>query len=313
MDISVVIPLYNKAAFIERAVRSVLSQSVPVAEVIIVDDGSTDNGAELVTALSNNKVTLHSQSNNGVSSARNIGVSLCSSPFVAFLDADDYWHEHFIAEIKALNNAQPDAKLLCTGYEFSTQHSRANAVNTFMSEQYGILADYFAACSLQDLPITSSSVCIEKSSLLEIGGFPEDLSLGEDQVVWAKMACKWPVAYANKVSAVYDLAASVSEKPQVDYVKPSPHLKAFEQLLVQGVVPSKMQPTLKYLMHLTVMSSVKRNLLKGRKKEAFNLLVHAPLLQWDWYRAFAFLLVPLPQCCTRWLLSSNKLRRFNNN
>jgi glycosyltransferase involved in cell wall biosynthesis len=279
----------------------------------VVDDGSTDKGAEVVRALNENKVKLHTQANSGVSAARNVGVSLCSSEFVAFLDADDFWHQHFILEIQALKSKRADAKLLCTGYEFSTKQGCSPAVNAFMSQQYGILSDYFAACCLQDLPITSSSVCLEKKSLQEVGGFPEDLSLGEDQVVWAKMACKWPIAYAKRVSAVYDLAASVSDKPQIDYIEPSPHLNAFEQLLSTEVVPTSMQPSLKYLMHLTVMSSVKRNLLKGRKKEAFNLLWYAPLLQWDWYRIFAFLLVILPQRCTRWLLSSNKLRRFNNN
>ncbi|WP_440054170.1 glycosyltransferase family 2 protein [Pseudoalteromonas sp. T1lg65] len=295
MDISVVIPLYNKAEFIERAIRSVLSQSHSAAEIIVVDDGSTDDGAKLVSMFSDQGVRLISQANQGVSAARNRGVDAAKSEFIAFLDADDYWHQDFLSVIASLNSQYPEAKLLCTGYEFKTDTGLRVAKNHHLNQQNGVMEDYFLACCNADLPITSSSVCVSKASLQQVGGFNQQLKLGEDQAVWARIACQRPIAYSKSVSVVYDLTASTVGHSPVDFEQPSPHIFEFQKLLDEKIVPKHLVSSVKYLQHLTVMSSIKSNLLMGKRTQAFKLLISHPLLKWDRYRAAAFLLLLLPK------------------
>ncbi|MBQ4849218.1 glycosyltransferase family 2 protein [Pseudoalteromonas sp. MMG012] len=310
MDISVVIPLFNKAAFIERAIHSVLNQTVSVKEIIVVDDGSSDGGAELVKSLTSSKVILHSQSNQGVSCARNVGVSLCTSQYIAFLDADDYWYDCFVEEIMSLQHEYPSAKLFFTGYEFGFEDTKELARNSFILRNKGLLGDYFQACCHEDLPITASSLCLDKEALLSVGGFPESLSLGEDQVVWGAMACFWPIAYSARTCVVYDLSASNTTVKQPELIVPSPHIYAFDKLLEQGFVPHEMKRSLSYLKHLTVMSCVKSNLMQGHKIQAFKLLYKHPMLWWDKYRMFAYLLLLLPKSINVLILKSTITRKF---
>ena len=118
--ISIVIPLYNKAFRIGECLTSILKQSVLPNEIIIVDDGSTDYGLDVVgSTLSDYAGTFQivAQSNSGVSVARNKGVSLSSSDFIAFIDADDEWRPEYIKKAKNLIVDFPGADLYCLGHE----------------------------------------------------------------------------------------------------------------------------------------------------------------------------------------------------
>jgi glycosyltransferase involved in cell wall biosynthesis len=309
MDISVVIPLYNKADYIVRAIESVVQQTYTVREIIVVDDGSTDEGASRVQKLGYANVNVIRQSNHGVSHARNTGVDLASSEFIAFLDADDYWYPDFIQSIKELHSIYPGANLLCTGYEFGTSKGNKLAINSYFKTPHGVISDYFQACCNEDLPITASSVCLNKASLVDIGLFPEGLNLGEDQVVWAKMACAGSIAYMAKSCVVYDLKASGTDQFRIDYIEPSPHLYMFEELKQKQMVPTSLRDSLNYLQHLTVMSSVKSNLIHGRRRQAWKLLTSHPMLQWDLYRVFAFGMLLLTPSMNTWLFDRVKSRR----
>ena len=107
-DISVVIPLYNKAAEIGRAVRSVLAQTLPPREVIVVDDGSTDGGADEVERMASSVVRLVRQENRGVSAARNRGIAMASGRYVALLDGDDRWQPQYLEQVWRLIARYPD-------------------------------------------------------------------------------------------------------------------------------------------------------------------------------------------------------------
>jgi glycosyltransferase involved in cell wall biosynthesis len=298
MNVSVVIPLFNKKDFIIRAIKSVLAQKKPVVEVIIVDDGSTDGSAELVEKKYGTRVTLHRQIHGGVSSARNKGIELSKSSYIAFLDADDYWHASFIENIIFLKNKHPEADVLCTGYEFLNNKTYTKVKNGHVPKKSGLIDNYFSACCNADLPITSSSVCIKKSLLSEIDGFPMGVKLGEDQAVWGTLACMTLIAYHADICVVYDLGASDSTSNLDNKLVLSPHIVIFQELLAQNKAPSYLIKGLQHLIHLSVMSCIKNNLIVGNKVEAMKLLITGKGLRWDLYRLIGFGLVLLPKQLT---------------
>ena len=97
---SVVIPLYNKENYIKQTLESVLCQTFQDFEIVVVDDGSTDDGVEVVKSLSDDRIILYQQPNKGASSARNYGVQVSSSPWVALLDADDIWYKDHLFQFQ---------------------------------------------------------------------------------------------------------------------------------------------------------------------------------------------------------------------
>ena len=295
MNVSVVIPLFNKKDFIVRAIESVLAQKKSVIEIIIVDDGSTDGATELVKKLFGDTVVLYKQTNKGVSSARNKGIELAKSEFIAFLDADDYWHADFINNITFLHKHYPDAGVLCTGYEFSRSDGLVTAKNSQVPNEHGILKNYFLACCNADLPVTASSVCIKRSLLQDVSGFPIDIKIGEDQAVWGTLACMTQIAYHANSSVVYDLEATNSASDVNNKLLLSPHVATFQQLLAQNKVPKHLVPNLKKLIHLSIMSCIKNNLIAGERAKAIALLMNSEGLHWDIYRLVAFGLLVLPK------------------
>ena len=117
MKISVVIPLYNKARYVVRAVNSVLSQSYNDFELIIVNDGSTDGGERLISDIKDPRLHLVNQSNAGVSAARNRGINEAAADHIAFLDADDEWKKGFLESMLNLHSKHPNAGLFASAYE----------------------------------------------------------------------------------------------------------------------------------------------------------------------------------------------------
>lgn len=119
MLVSVIIPLYNKARYVRRALQSVAAQTFAEFEVIVVDDGSTDGGAREVEAFADARVRLISQQNAGPGAARNRGIAEARGEIVAFLDADDEWLPDFLAEGVKLLGAHADAATATFGYYLS--------------------------------------------------------------------------------------------------------------------------------------------------------------------------------------------------
>jgi len=214
MIFSIVIPLYNKQDSICRAVHSALDQVVATDmryEIIIVDDGSNDNSLSMVneiqTQYSDREIIVYSQENAGVSAARNKGIELASGKYIAFLDADDTYQPNFLSEIQALICKHSSAAMFTTSYRFidvTTGTKRdARIAGLVDGVEHQKLEDFFHSAAHGDLPITSSSVCIAKFALKEIGGFPQCENMGEDQSVWSQIALKYPVAISRKVCANY--------------------------------------------------------------------------------------------------------------
>jgi GT2 family glycosyltransferase len=205
-NFTVIIPLYNKAEHILRTLESVQWQKYPAAEIIVVDDGSSDNGPALVAAANIKNLTLVQQANGGVSSARNKGITLAKHEYIAFLDADDQWLPLYLEETANLIKKFPQAGLFGTRYQIveeNDQYVDAKIHIDDIDPQGELLHDYFGIASRGDLPFTMSSIAMKKSLLGAIGMFPIGEPLGEDQDLFCRAALHTPIAYSNNIHSLY--------------------------------------------------------------------------------------------------------------
>ncbi|NTV16619.1 MAG: glycosyltransferase family 2 protein [Chlorobiaceae bacterium] len=218
MDISVVIPLYNKKDTIVRTLDSIRSQTYQPSEIIVVDDGSTDGSADIVMSQDMPSLRLISQSNAGVSSARNKGATEARNDWVAFLDGDDEWLPDFLMTIKALHDGFPGYEVYATAY-FAGDYlgnTRQIVLNRMpFTGESGVLENYFDVGSCSDPPLWSSAICIRKNALHDIGGFPLNLKSGEDLLTWARLAARKPPVYSTRPQAVFwqEKAHTYHDKP----------------------------------------------------------------------------------------------------
>lgn len=208
-DFSVVVPLYNKSAYIERAVRSALEQVDVSLEVIIVDDGSTDDGAAVVRAVDDPRIHLIQQENQGVSSARNRGCRRAAAAHIAFLDADDCWHKQHLSNIKRLVEASPDCGVFGAGYrqyasesEIERELQRSPELDQATIETIDLQAFSRRLCGGQ-AAFWTSALAVKKTAFAEVGGFNSDFSHGEDVAVWLAITARHGGVVSSAVTACY--------------------------------------------------------------------------------------------------------------
>lgn len=228
--ISVVIPLYNKADTIARAVGSVQAQSFQDWRLIVVDDGSRDAGAQWVAAEAERdpRIMLVRQANAGVSAARNRGVAEAGTDLVAFLDADDHWLPGHLDNLMALHAWQPEAPAWAVAYRLVDDVGGDRVVVTrtpspglSQSEDHRyLIEDYFAESVALEFPVHSSAVMVSKKALQRVGGFPRGVGSGEDLLTWARLSCLGALPFSTHATAVYmappvspDVRASVVRRP----------------------------------------------------------------------------------------------------
>lgn len=204
--ISIIIPLYNKESYIKRAIQSVLHQSFTEYEIIVVNDGSTDNGVDVIKKIDDTRIKLIHQENKGVSAARNRGLQEAKYDWVAFLDADDAWNPEFLSTMMRLKDLFPDCDVCASAYKHVSQdgHERNLILNRMpFGGKEGILSNYFEVAAFSNPPICSISVTVRKSALIEIGGFPLDIKSGEDLLTWARLAANHKIAYCTEPLATF--------------------------------------------------------------------------------------------------------------
>lgn len=210
LKFSVVIPLYNKANHVVEAVQSILRQSVPVDEIIVVNDGSTDDSVKHLEAAQRanrdfNKVRIVHQDNMGVSVARNRGLWEADNDYIAFLDADDQWLPFFIEEMQLLINKFPDSQYYASRYQCidGEQYVDAKIAIDALDPEGVLLHNYFEIAGKGDLPFMISSSVVKRSLIDIIGGFPPGEKIGEDQDFIARAVMQGPVAYSPNIHLMY--------------------------------------------------------------------------------------------------------------
>lgn len=216
--ISVVIPLYNKRGTVARAIQSVLGQSFRDFEIVIVNDGSTDNSVDEVERISDPRIRLINQANAGVSAARNKGIEEAKGEYVALLDADDGWDSDYLATQMRLAEANPQCDVFAVNYRFRDTNGKITDTiirNLPFTSEHGVLSNYFEVASTSHPPMWTSAVMARKKAFQEIGGFPVGIKSGEDLLTWARLACRFKIAYSRKVCATFNVEGyDVKEKPK---------------------------------------------------------------------------------------------------
>lgn len=229
MRFSVIIPLYNKAPYVHKAVQSVLSQTFSDYEVIIVDDGSKDNSAEIVLQVieGHENCRLLKQENAGVSMARNNGVAASHGDYLCFLDADDWWEPSFLEEMSILIEEFPEAGIYGVNYTIVNETKQKTRVAKIGVED-GFVKGYINYCkayaSTMYMPLTSISVAIPRRVFEEVKGFPPGIKLGEDFLLWIRIALSYPVAFLNKPLAYYNQDVDVANRGTNHLYEPSEHM-----------------------------------------------------------------------------------------
>lgn len=276
---SVIIPLYNKAAYIERAIQSVLSQTFQEFELIVVDDGSTDDSFVQLSVISyqlsvNNpeafrKLKIIEQSNQGVSVARNNGVKVAKSDYIAFLDADDSWEPTYLEEMNSLIAAYPNAGIYGSSYYIvKNGKKRIAPIGVDSGFESGLINYCQVYSKTLCMPLTSISTILPKSIFINENGFYSRLKLGEDFDLWIRVAIKHPVAFLNKPLANYNQDVEPRSRAIGEKL-----YEAREHMLFSDYGELKSNPDFMYLYERLALYGLMPYYLKGKNKAEVDAIL----------------------------------------
>lgn len=182
LAVSVIIPTYNRAAMVKEAIQSVLDQTYTDYEVIVVDDGSTDNTRDAVVGVSDKLIYVY-QENHGPSSARNHGIRLARGKYIAFLDSDDLFLPAKLEKQVAYMEKNPEVLLSHTSYE------RVNADGRYIeSVRSGTFSGHVYPEIIRGCPIAMPTVMVRRQSTGQDLRFEENVFPGEDIILWTRLA-----------------------------------------------------------------------------------------------------------------------------
>jgi glycosyltransferase involved in cell wall biosynthesis len=203
MRFSVIIPVFNKGPYVSKAIESVLEQTFRDFELIVVDDGSTDDSLSIVRFVLDSCVIpyqLIHQKNAGVSTTRNNGVAVSHGEYICFLDADDWWAPSFLEKMDELISDFPDAGVYGTNYYYVKNGRQSVCVTTAKTGYINYCGVY---AEKRQMPLWTGAVCVPRTIFEEFSGFRPHLSLGEDFDLWIRIALKYKVAFLNEPHSFY--------------------------------------------------------------------------------------------------------------
>lgn len=201
---SVVIPLFNKQHYVQKTLQSVLNQKFQDFEVVIIDDGSTDNSLDVVNKFEDKRIKIYSQKNKGASSARNLGVKYANAEWIALLDADDYWYSNHLQELYNCIQEFSIADVVSNAYEVQLSDNYIKNINYSrqIPKEAFIVEDYFSY-SFKDQLFWTSTLAFKKQCFQELGEFDINLKTGQDLDLIIRFALNFNLCYNPKVTLKY--------------------------------------------------------------------------------------------------------------
>ncbi|MBR1809834.1 MAG: glycosyltransferase family 2 protein [Paludibacteraceae bacterium] len=296
IQFSVVIPLYNKQESVERTLRSVLHQTYPHFEIIVVDDGSTDGSADVVCSIKDDRLRIVRKANGGVSSARNRGIEEAQYEHIAFLDADDVWEPFYLEEQSKMIQDFPEADMWALGWGYM-QDGKKKILQHQPADYRGYIENYWTQRHGTNIFFVCVCVC-RRSALLAIGGYDERIAYGEDLDVSYRLLLQGKAAFNSKVCGMYYVQDSENRAMNksipldkflpyyIDKYEEARQHNAVFRKFIDRVVMGMMEP---YIYANTNDEIVKKILskLELTRKDKFNV-AHPHI-----YRCFTLLYQPL--------------------
>jgi glycosyltransferase involved in cell wall biosynthesis len=272
-QVSVVIPSYNAARFLPLAIESILTQSVPPHEVIIVDDGSTDDTSAVLAALDAASVRVIHQPNRGPAAARNTGIAAATGDLVALLDADDIALPQRLAIQIAALGKDPDLALVSSGYEWIDEAGQQLPWPYHSWRHYPDLNQL--RTWLFDCPIVPSATMLRRSAWSSVGGFSEHLIGPEDWEFWMRLALSGQrMAWNPEVLCHYRrVSASVSGSA---YRMAEHSIMALEGIVARPDFPANLVPVAAQALALRHADAAKRLFWTGAWKDG-QVALHTAL------------------------------------
>ncbi len=200
---SVVITVFNKEKYIAQTLNSVFAQTFQDFEVVVLNDGSTDNSEAEIAKFDDPRLRYFSQRNQGAGAARNAAIAKAQAEYIALLDADDYWHPYYLEEQNRLTVQYPSQSVFATAAEikrngktFKNQYS----IKTFGKD--ATVVNYFDASQL-DSVLHSSSTVLKKDVFKNVGWYDPKIKSGQDTDLYVRIGLKYKVVFSPKVCATY--------------------------------------------------------------------------------------------------------------
>ena len=314
MKFTVLIPLYNKAAFVGCTLDSVLAQSCRDFEILIVDDGSTDGGDRLLANITDQRLRLIRQANAGVSAARNRGIAEARGDWVVFLDADDWLHPEFLAGLELAQKCCYQAQIVATDF------LRCPHTETDWPPRWQLPAGKPDIERITDLPrrwihgatFCCSSVAVRRSTLQAMQPcFPVGESVGEDLDLWFRLAEQSAVALVRSPLAAYRVELQGSLSSQARPVCIPPFMQRMRQRALSGqLTPQQSRSALRLVAQQQV-SLARLAVAAGQRLEALRWLLRGrgAVASKRWWLTWAMAIIFPPGWVSRW--QAWRMRRTN--
>jgi glycosyltransferase involved in cell wall biosynthesis len=278
-QVSVVIPVYNKADVLGATVATVLEQTFRNFELIVVDDGSTDQSPAMVESLADPRVRLIRQENQGPSAARNRGIREARTEWVAMLDADDLWApDHLDALVSGVGAPGVIGAFSNVIYESNGRTSVPLGVPSQRVD------DYFGfSLAGNGYAMSSSSVLFERRQLIDAGLFAVGASVGEDIDMWCRLALRGSLRYVASGPATYrDNLPTSALLRNLERQVPYPlFAQRLPKMIAAGEVPRRLLTSARRYANFLLLEYARQLLDRGEYRRARKVLTRDCRVFWD--------------------------------